>query len=84
MDDKVAALNQNRTWTTTELTQGKKFIGYKARLVAKGFTQIEGIDFFDANSHFAELTTVIKASSCYCIFSKMVYTSFRGSQCIFT
>jgi len=24
MDDKIAALNQNKTWTVTELTKGKK------------------------------------------------------------
>jgi len=32
---------------------------YKVRLIAKGYTQIEGLDYFNTNSHVAKLTTII-------------------------
>lgn len=74
MDDEIKSLNDNNTFTLTNLPKGKKTVGgkwvysiksdiegmdkYKARFVAKGYSQRMGIDYGETFSPTASLTSV--------------------------
>jgi len=74
MDDEIQSLNENNTFTLTNLPKGKKAVGgrwvysiksdiegmdkYKASFVAKGYSQRMGIDYGETFSPTANLTSV--------------------------
>ena len=56
MEEELASIHDNNTWSLAELLRGHRAIGlksdkkgnivkYKARLVAKGYVQQPGVDF---------------------------------------
>ena len=73
MQQELAALKANGTWSLQPLPLGKKLVGckwvykfkpdgtverYKARLVAKGYSQIKGLDYCETFALVAKLATV--------------------------
>ena len=74
MDDEVKSLEENETFTLTQLPPGKQAVGgrwvyalksdidgsdkYKARFVAKGYSQKQGTDYEETFSPTADMTSV--------------------------
>jgi len=74
MDDEIKSLEENKTFSLTQLPQGKQAVGgrwvyalkrdidgsdkYKARFVAKGYSQKPGTDYEETFSPTADMTSV--------------------------
>ena len=74
MEEEMASLKENDTYTLTPLPSGKQAVGgrwvytikecangsksYKARFVAKGYSQKEGLDYHETFAPTAQLTSV--------------------------
>ena len=73
MTAEIDTLNENETFITTNLPEGKSLVGgkwvfavkgdpekpiYKARYVAKGYSQVEGLEFTETFSPTARMESV--------------------------